>query len=164
MREELGKADEQPSFAITETLVKNRVRKMANWSLPGIDGLNAYWLKHFSSLHESIASHLMSCLTTSALPEWMTTGRTYLLLKDPAKGPLPSNYRPITCLPVMWKLFSGLISDSIYLHLETQNLLPPEQKGCKRNSRGYKEQLMIDILIVKNCKRRKRDLCMTFID
>ena len=164
VREELGKADEQPSFVITEALVKNRVRKMANWSSPGIDGLNAYWLKHFSSLHESIASHLMSCLTASALPEWMTTGRTYLLLKDPAKGPLPSNYRPITCLPVMWKLFSGLISDSIYLHLETQNLLPPEQKGCKRNSRGCKEQLMIDKLILKNCKRRKRDLCMTFID
>ena len=164
VREELGKAEEQSPFVITETLVTNRVRKMANWSSPGMDGLNAFWLKHFSSLHESIALQLMECLTTSSLPEWMTTGRTYLLMKDPVKGPLPSNYRPITCLPVMWKLFSGLISDSIYHHLDTQNLLPPEQKGCKRNSRGCKEQLMIDKLILKNCKRRKQNLFMTFID
>ena len=164
VREELGKAEEQSPFVITETLVSNRVRKMANWSSPGIDGLNAFWLKHFSSLHEIIASQLMDCLSTSSLPEWMTTGRTYLLMKDPAKGPIPSNYRPITCLPVMWKLFSGLISDSIYHHLDTQNLLPQEQKGCKKNSRGCKEQLLIDKLILKNCKRRKQNLFMTFID
>ena len=84
VREELGKAEEQSPFVITETLVSNRVRKMANWSSPGMDGLNAFWLKHFSSLHESIALQLMGCLTTSSLPEWMTTGRTYLLMKDPA--------------------------------------------------------------------------------
>ena len=137
---------------------------MANWSSPGTDGLHAYWLKHFSALHDTIATQLMTCWTTSSIPEWMTTGRTYLLLKDPAKGPQPGNYRPITCLPAMWKLFTGLISDSIYHHLERQNLLPPEQKGCKKNSRGCKEQLLIDKLILKNCKRRKRNLIMTFID
>ena len=164
VREELAKADEQPQFVINNILVKNRVKKMANWSSPGIDGLNAYWLKHFTTLHDCIASQLMTCLTTPSIPEWMTTGRTYLLLKDPAKGPHPGNYRPITCLPTMWKLFSGMISDSIYHHLESQKLLPNEQKGCKKNSRGCKEQLMIDKLILKNCKRRKRNLFMTFID
>ena len=164
VREELAKAEEQAQFVITEILVTNRVKKMANWSSPGTDGLHAYWLKNFKGLHATIATQMMTCMTTSAIPEWMTTGRTYLLLKDHAKGPNPGNYRPITCLPAMWKLFTGLISDSIYQHLESQKLLPSEQKGCKKNSRGCKEQLMIDKLILKNCKRRKRNLLMTFID
>jgi len=35
------------------------------------------------------------------------SGKTKLILKVPDKGPVPSNYWLITCLPVMWKLFSG---------------------------------------------------------
>ncbi|XP_063689218.1 uncharacterized protein LOC134822241 [Bolinopsis microptera] len=106
----------------------------------------------------------MNCLTNADIPDWMTLGRTYLLIKDYSKGPIPGNFRPITCLSAMWKLFTGLISDSIYNHLDPQKLLPPEQKGCKKKSRGCNEQLMIDKLILKNCKRRKRNLNMTFID
>ena len=34
----------------------------------------------------------------------MTYGRTVLCQKDPGKGNAAENYRPITCLPLMWKL------------------------------------------------------------
>ena len=164
VRTALASADEQRQFVITNTLVADRVRKMTNWSSPGTDGLHAYWIKHFKELHNRIADQLMNCLTNADIPDWMTLGRTYLLIKDHSKGPIPGNFRPITCLSAMWKLFTGLISDSIYHHLDQQKLLPPEQKGCKKKSRGCKEQLMIDKLILQNCKRRKRNLNMTFID
>ena len=94
----------------------------------------------------------------------MTKGKTYLIMNDPNKGVIPGNFRPITYLPIMWKLLSGILADSMYQHLETQNLIPEEQKGCKRNSRGCKEQLLIDKLVMKHCKRRRKDLYMTFID
>ena len=106
----------------------------------------------------------MDCIATSSVPPWMTQGRTHLLIKDPAKGPLPGNFRPITCLPAMWKLFTGIMSDSIYSHLKDQHLFPTEQKGCKKNSRGCKEQLLIDKMILKNCKRRHTNLSMAYID
>ena len=38
------------------------------------------------------------------VPIWLTRGRTSLLQKDKSKGNVASNYRPITCLPLMWKL------------------------------------------------------------
>ena len=116
------------------------------------------------SLHELIAKQMNKCLTESDVPQWMTKGKNYLIMKDPNKGVIPENFRPITCLPILWKLLSGILADSMYQHLETQNLIPEEQKGCKRNSRGCKEQLLIDKLVMKHCKRRRKDLYMTFID
>ena len=42
---------------------------------------------------------------------WLTRGRTSLLQKDKSKGNVASNYRPITCLPLMWELLTGVITD-----------------------------------------------------
>ena len=49
------------------------------------------------------------------LPEWMTSGRTLLCVKDPTKGNSADNFRPITCLPLMWELMTGIIAERIYL-------------------------------------------------
>ena len=88
----------------------------------------------------------------------MTTGRTVLLQKDKLKGTAVENYRPITCLPTMWKLLSGVLGAEIQNHLNTNGLIPCEQKGCATNCRGTKDQLLTDKAVVKNCKRRKTNL------
>ena len=69
--------------------------------------------------------------------------RIVLIQKDPSKGTVASNYRPIACLPIMWKLLTGMFAESIYDHLDDQKLLPDEQKGCRKRSRGTKDQLLI---------------------
>ena len=56
--------------------------------------------------------------------------------KRQAKGKAASNYRPITCLLLVWKLLTGVIAEEIYGFLETNLLLPQEQKGCRRKSGG----------------------------
>ena len=138
---------------------------MTNWSSPGIDGLHAFWIKHTTCLHGRIAELLNESLTTSQIPAWMTEGRTYLLIKDPKKGMSnPGNFRPITCLPNLWKLYTGILSEDIYQHLDVNKLFPEEQKGCRKRSRGCKEQLAIDKLILRHCKRTKSSLYMAFID
>ena len=43
------------------------------------------------------------------MPESMVKGRTVLIQKDPANGTVASNYRPIACLPLMWKLLTGVL-------------------------------------------------------
>ena len=95
----------------------------------------------------------------------MTKGRTVLIIKDKEIGRVATNFRPITCLSLMWKLLTGIMSDEIYQHLESKRLLPSEQKGCRRNSRGTKDQLLIDKMIIRNCKRRLTGLVgMAWID
>ena len=63
----------------------------------------------------------------------MTTEKTTLCQKDPRKANAVDHYRPISCLPLMWKLMTGIIANSVYEYLEMYNLLPVEQKGCRRN-------------------------------
>ncbi|XP_063600296.1 uncharacterized protein LOC134776474 [Penaeus indicus] len=82
-------------------------------------------------------------------------------MKDKEKGRDVKNFRPI--LPLMWKLLTGVLSE-MYKHLEENELLPDEQKGCRKRSRGTKDQLLIDKGIIRNCKRRGTGLGMAWID
>ena len=61
----------------------------------------------------------------------------------------------------MWKLMKGVIAEVMYKHLE--GILPEERKGCRRRSRGTKDQLLIDKAILKDCKRRHTNLALSLI-
>ena len=98
------------------------------------------------------------------VPEWLVRGRTVLIQKDVAKGTVASNYRPIACLPLMWKLLTGVFADKVYDHLLNNNVLPDEQKGCRRKSRGTKDQLLIDKAVLREAKRKRRHLSVAWID
>ena len=155
----------QNNISITRELVNVQCRKMPNWKAPGLDGVQGYWLKNLNSMHEKISLMLDNILNNrEALPAWMTCGKTILCLKDPIKGNAVNNFRPITCLPLMWKLLTGIISESMYSFLDTNGILPEEQKGCRKNSRGTKDQLLIDKTILRDCKRRQTNLGMAWID
>ena len=93
---------------------------MPNWKSPGVDLVQGFWLKNFSSLHERVRFPLKECLDSGFLPSWVTRGRTLLLQKDKSKGDVGSNYRPITCLPLMWKLLTGVIAGQTYTHLDQE--------------------------------------------
>ena len=55
------------------------------------------------------------------MPSWSTRGRTALLQKDKSKDNISSNYRPLTCLPLMRKLWSGVTADQTYGHLDQRS-------------------------------------------
>ena len=107
---------------------------------------------------------LQECLNTGECPNWMTTGWTALILKDPSKGNQPVNYRPITCLPLMWKALTAVLADKLYAHLENQGIIGDEQKGCRRNTRGTKDHLLVEKAVLRDCKSRKTNLAIGWID
>ena len=87
-----------------------------------------------------------------------------MLQKDKSKRNVASNYRPITCLPLMWKLLTGVIADQIYTHLDQEKVLPEEQKQCRKGSRGTHDFLYIDRAVIKEVKSRNKNLAMAWID
>ena len=58
----------------------------------------------------------------------------------------------------------SIFSEEIYNPLNQYELLPEEQKGCRKQSRGTKDQLLIDKAIIRNCKKRKVGLTIGWID
>ena len=94
----------------------------------------------------------------------MTKGRRVLIQKGKSEGTAASNYRPITCLPLAWKLLTGIFSDEIYRYLEGQELLPEEQKGCRRKSKGTGYLLNIAKMILKEVDYRRKNLSMAWVD
>ena len=90
--------------------------------------------KNFESMHIHLKSNLSSCLIEGKVPSWMTKRRTVLIQKDKTHGNEASNYRSITCLPIAWKILTGILADEIYCFMEKKTMLPEEQKGGRKGS------------------------------
>ena len=52
--------------------------------------------------------------------DWLEEGLLYCRKIKAKVYNIASNYRPITCLPLMWTLFLRVIADQIYGHLDQQ--------------------------------------------
>ena len=156
---------EQHNVVTNEDKVKKQCSKMPNWKGPGHDGVQGFWIKRLDKMHERIAIQLNEIVEgTKEIPSWMTYKRTVLCQKDPAKRNSLENFRTITCLPLMWKLLTAIISEDMYCSIKNKNLLPEEQKDCRRKSRGTKDQLLINKTILKDCRKRKTNLAVVWID
>ena len=107
----------QDDIVISTDKVTQFSKRLSNWKAPGIDQLHGFWIKHLSNLHSRIAAQLQYVFINGP-PDWMTVGRTVLVVKEAEKGSVPSNFRPITCLPTIWKLLSGILADGLYHHLQ----------------------------------------------
>ena len=149
---------------ITTGKLKKILDRMPNWKSPGPHSVQGFLLKNFRSLHERVRLQLKECSDSGFVPSWLTRGRTSLLQKDKSKGNVESNYRPITGLPLMWKLLTGVIADQIYAHLDQEKLLPEDQKGCRKVCRGTNDLLYIDRAVIKEVKPRNKNLAMAWID
>ena len=155
----------QNDTKITTEMIKEQVKKIPNWKSPGPDGVQGYWLKKLTALHECIAKQINDTISNAEdIPQWITLGKTVLCQKDPSKGNAVDNYRPISCLSLMWKLMTETIAESIYNFPDVNNKLPVEQKGCKEKSRGATDQLLIDKTILRYCRKRHTNLGMAWID
>ena len=60
--------------------------------------------------------------------------------------------------------YHSVLAEKVYAHLSEKNVLPDEQKGCRKDSQGTKDQLLIDKQILKHCKKHQRSLAMGWID
>ena len=107
---------------------------------------------------------MKKCLQRAHEPEWITKGRTTLIKKDPNKETFQNNYRPITCLPMIWKILPTQIRDEIYYSLTSRGLFPDEQEGCCKGTRGTAELFHIEQHILNERKTRRKNLAMTWID
>ena len=162
VKKELEVVKIQNNVVVTKDVIK-QVRKMLNWKSPGLDYIQGFWIKRFSSLYQKIVDILNNELQSASIPEWMKESCTVLFQEGPISGNAVGKYRPIAWLNLLWKLLTGIITDKLYEHTENQDLLPEQQKDCRQRSHGTKDQL-IHKAVIKNCRRRNTNLNMAWID
>ena len=154
---------EMEDVVIDSQDVTDAVRSLTNWKSPGPDGLHNFWLKWLRSSHACLASQFQSAIDSGSLPDFMTTGVTHLLHKAGSTNE-PSNYRPITCLPSVYKLLTSILRTKITNHIEINSIMSTSQNGCRKGARGTKELLLIDMTIGQQVRRNRKDLATCWID
>ena len=126
---------------------------------------NTWILVQEIHLHSQQTSSRNEQMPTRCTSTWLDDQRkTTLIQKDPSEGTAPNNYRPITYLPMMWKILTAQIREEIYYSLINRRLFPDEQKGCRKGSRGTAELLYIDQHILNESKNRRKNLAMAWMD
>ncbi|XP_030755105.1 uncharacterized protein LOC115881665 [Sitophilus oryzae] len=145
IKEEIHRTQDLPKMReiqITENDIKQAVSSLGNWKAPGIDKIQAYWWKHLTHVHAVLAIQLTQAIKNPAetIPAFFTMGITHMIPKnkfiDDSK-----NFRPITCLPVIYKIFTSVFEKSISKHLKNHHILAREQNGSRKGSRGSTEWL-----------------------
>jgi hypothetical protein len=100
----------------------------------GVDGVTSFLLKTVSNeitpyltilINKTIASH--------EFPDKLKIAKVVALYKKGEKSSL-SNYRPISILPCISKIFERLLHDQIYSFVENNNLFCETQFGFRKNS------------------------------
>ena len=66
-------------------------------------------------------------------PDWLITDKAVPIMKDREKGNDVTNFRPITCLSLMW-IFTGILSDELYCMT-----IWKVRDSCQTNEMGAKE-------------------------
>ena len=59
---------------------------------------------------------------------------------------------------------TGIIADSMYEFFAENDALSVEEKGCRRESRGTNDYLLIDKMVLADCKRKHKNLAMAWVD
>ena len=91
------------------------------------------------------------------MPSWLVKGRTILIPKNDNPG--ASEYRPITCLNVMYKAITGTIKELLPSHL-----LQVDQRGGRVGTKGCIDNLLIDKTVAEDAKINHKNLSMVWID
>ncbi|KAL0852568.1 hypothetical protein ABMA27_016997 [Loxostege sticticalis] len=156
--------EEMEFLDLTKEDIETVTRKMKNWKAAGVDGVQNFWYKKLAFLHEILAKKCTEVIKGEEnLPEFATKGITHMLPKS-SDTSNPSQYRPITCLPTLYKLITSCITIKINSHIEANNILAEEQKGCRQSHKGCKEQLIIDSTVLKHANQHNKNLHLTYID
>jgi Reverse transcriptase (RNA-dependent DNA polymerase). len=50
------------------------------------------------------------------------------------------------------------------MYTDDKHLMHKEQDGCCRESKGCKDQLLLQKAILQECKSRKKNICMAWMD
>ena len=150
---------------ICEEEIKAAIRRLKPNTSPGLDGLPPTLFKLFHG-NDTIITFLNTLFNTvlehGIFPTSWASGYIKPLYKGGRKTD-PQNYRGITILPVLGKIFTSIINERLQYWCDIHNLLPDSQFGF-RKSRSTADPIFITTTLLELYKKRNAPLFTAFID
>ena len=117
--------------AIDAISAKRALGKMKKSSRFGSDGIASHFIKiAFPVISQSLCSIFMLSINTGKFPDCWKTARFAPIFKSGEQYDR-SNYRPISVLPIVSRLFEKLIYDQLYNHLDKNKYLHTHQSSFR---------------------------------
>jgi len=148
---------------INEEKIRKLLTNTPNFKYPGTDGIPNFLAKAPPCSPHSLSLSIQQTHPRGTANGWMVQRKKHYFNPMIWRTHLPNKYRPITCLPATFKLWTGVITDAIYDHL-TQGAFEVEQKGCKRGCYGTTDHLLWNKTILENCKLQQTNFCTAWKD
>ena len=124
------------------------IQRLPNWKAAGCDRVYNYFIKQMTGLHDHIYRLVKEvCLEGREEDDWFYKGLTILIPKGKATS--GSEFRPITCMPTLYKLTTKCVTEMLQLEVERRGLLAENQLGTVRRVQGAKEQALLNIAVNK---------------
>ena len=118
-------------FNISEEKILNIIRSLNPNKAHGWDEISIRMIElSDASLLTPIKIIFTNCLRQGVFPEIWKCANVVPIHKKNEKN-VNSNYRPISLLLIFGKMFEKLVYDSLYSHLDSCNLLNPNQSGFR---------------------------------
>ena len=160
---------------ITRAEIFRALRKIKTGKAPGVDGILTSILKpaadavgtndvdDYNPVVDSLKLLFNFILTNEVWPSRWAEGIIFPLYKNTGSRLDPSNYRPITLLSTVGKLFGSIIENRLSTWSENEATLADEQGGFRRG-RGTSDLIFLLREIILNRKAHRLPTLVTFID
>ena len=160
--------DEILNNDFTPIEIHKLINKLKNNKSCGIDNVINEFIKHSPDSYKSLLTDLFNVvLKTGIIPSDWCISFISPIFKNKGSKKDPDNYRGISIISCIGKLFTALINERLTKFVDLNEIIGEEQAGFRS---GYSTQdhiftlhAIIDIYLNKLCNNRKRLFC-AFID
>ncbi|MCG8034442.1 MAG: reverse transcriptase family protein [Candidatus Thiodiazotropha taylori] len=140
------------------------ISKLKNSKSPGHDDiLNEYIKLTADIMTPTYVSLFNIILKTGFIPEDWAIGKIRPIYKNKGEVTDPNNYRPITILSCLNKLFTAVLNERLTNFLEDNNLLNENQAGF-RKSYATTDHVFSLYALIEIMKIEKKKLFCSFVD
>ncbi|KZS10341.1 Uncharacterized protein APZ42_025214 [Daphnia magna] len=145
----------------TQQGLEAKLRQATNTS-PGVDGLEYRHLRAID-LNCILLEEVCKMVWKLAIPNCWKTSRTFPIFKKRDTSDY-SNFRPISLLPTIYKLFSRVISQRITQVASDLGWLYPEQKGFLPGVHGIQQHTQLLQTVVEETKTKRKHMSIALLD
>lgn len=149
---------------ITQEEIMQAIKRLKNGKSSGIDNTLNEHIKHTAEMLLPLYHKLFNLIFDNGIiPDSWKIGIIHPVYKNKGDKKKPENYRPITLLSCLGKVFTSVINERLNSYIESNDLLNENQLGFRKDY-STADGILALYMIIEIMKNAKQTLYCTFVD